>query len=137
MSTHTNIQIALETHLNTITGSPSIAWPNTEFTPEQGTVFLEPMLLPIVSSIEALNYNLTYQGIYQVNIYVPVEKGSATLNLWADRITDLFISDRTLTGGADTINIQAINRGVTDKDTTSDSVEFYRTSIGITFIVYT
>lgn len=137
MSTLTNIQIALETHLNTITGSPSIAWPNTEFTPAHGTLFLEPILLPIVNNIENLSYGLIYEGIYQINIYTPVEKGTATLNLWSDRVTDLFISNRKLTGGADTINIQNINRGIVEKDTNSDSVEFYKTNIDISFIVYT
>lgn len=137
MSTHTNIQIALDTHLNTITGSPSIAWPNTEFTPTHGALYLEPMLLPIVNSIENLSYGLMYEGIYQINIHTPVEKGTATLNLWADRVLDLFISNRTLTGGADIINIRNFNRGPSDKDTGLDGVEFYRTNIDINFRVYT
>ena len=136
MSVYTNIQIALDTQLNTITGSPSIAWPNTEFTPTHGTLYLEPILLPIVSELETLNDYQRFAGIYQINVSVPVEKGTSVLNLWIDRVHDLFISDRTLTGGADTIMIQNIQRGPTQRDT-DDDVEYYRTNIDINFIVYT
>ena len=136
MSVYTNTQIALDTQLNTITGSPSIAWPNTEFTPTHGTLYLEPLILPIVSNLETLNDYQKFSGIYQVNVSVPVEKGTSVLNLWADRVHDLFISDRTLTGGADTINIQQIDRGLTQRDTDND-IEYYRTNIDIHFIVYT
>lgn len=136
MSVYTNIQTALDTHLNTITGSPSIAWPNTEFTPTHGTLYLEPILLPIVSNLETLNDYQRYTGIYQINVSVPVEKGTATLNLWADRVVDLFISDRTLTGGADTILILNIDRGPTQRDT-DDDIEYYRANVDINFTVYT
>ena len=136
MSVYTNIQIALDTKLNTISGSPSIAWPNTEFTPTHGTLYLEPITLPIVSSLETLNDYQRYSGIYQINVSVPLEKGTATVNLWADRIIDLFIGDRRLVGGADTILIQNIDRGPTQRNT-DDDVEYYRTNIDINFIVYT
>tara|TARA_R110002167_G_scaffold357967_1_gene573720 strand:- start:1121 stop:1531 length:411 start_codon:yes stop_codon:yes gene_type:complete len=136
MSVYTNLQIALETKLNTITGSPSIAWPNTEFKPSHGTLYLEPMLLPILSTLETLNDYQRYEGIYQINVSVPVEKGTATLNLWLDRINDLFISDRRLTAGGDTVFIQAIERGPTQRDSEND-IEYYRSNIDIAFIVYT
>ena len=123
MSVYTNIQIALDTKLNTISGSPSIAWPNTEFTPTHGTLYLEPIILPIVSSLETLNDYQRYSGIYQINVSVPLEKGTATVNLWTDRIVDLFIGDRRLVSGADTVLIQNTDRGPTQRD--------------INFIVYT
>ena len=55
MGVYTNIQAALDTELNTISGSPSIAWPNTAFTPTHGTLYLEPTLLPSPSRLETLN----------------------------------------------------------------------------------
>jgi hypothetical protein len=136
MSVYTNIQIALDTKLNTISGSPSIAWPNTEFTPTHGTLYLEPIILPIVSSLETLNDYQRYSGIYQINVSVPLEKGTATVNLWTDRIVDLFIGDRRLVSGADTVLIQNTDRGPTQRDT-DNGVEYYRTNVDINFIVYT
>jgi len=136
MSVYTNLQIALDTQLNTITGSPAIAWPNTEFTPSHGTLYLEPMLLPITSNLETLNGYHRYEGIYQINVSVPLEKGTATLNLWLDRIHDLFLSEKRLSAGGDTVFIQAIERGPTQRDT-DNGMEYYRSNVDINFIVYT
>lgn len=135
MGIYTNAQAALDTELNTISGSPSIAWPNTAYTPTNGTLYLEPNLLPITSSLETLNDYHRYAGIYQVNVLVPLEKGTATLNLWLDRVHDLFPASTTLSSGGDTILIQNINRGPVVRDT-DDEREFYRGSVDINFIVY-
>lgn len=134
MAIYTNIQAALDTKLNTIAGSPSIAWPNTEFTPNHGTLFLEPNVIPIESDLATLNDYHRYAGIYQVNIYVPLEKGTATMNLWLDRIHDLF-DKQTLTSGGDSVFIQNINRGPVTRDT-DNRIEYHRTNIDINFIVY-
>ena len=136
MSVYTNTQIALETKLNTITGSPSIAWPNTEFTPVHGTMYLEPLFLPMAMDLETLNGNHRYAGIYQINVSVPVEKGSITLNLWLDRINDLFLGEKSLTANGDTVFIQNIERGPTNRNE-DDEVEYFRTSLDINFLVYT
>ena len=135
MGVYTNIQAALDTKLNTITGSPSIAWPNTEFTPTHGTLFLEPNILPVPSTLATLNDYHRYGGIYQVNVYVPVEKGTATLNLWLDRVHDLF-DKTTLTSGGDSVLIQNIDKGPVLRDTDND-IEYYRGNIDINFITYT
>lgn len=135
MGVYTNIQAALDTQLNTISGSPSIAWPNTAYTPTHGTLYLEPFLLPIPSNLETLNDERRYAGIYQVNVLVPLEKGTATLNLWLDRIHDLFPASTSLSSGGDTIYIQNIDRGPVVRDT-DDEREYYRGSIDINFIVY-
>ena len=134
MGTFVNIQAALDVKLNTITGSPSIAWPNTEYTPTHGTLFLEPNVLPIASTLETLNDYHRYAGIYQVNIYVPVEKGTATINLWIDRVHDLF-DQQTLTSGGDRVFIQNIDRGPIVRDTDND-IEYLRTNVDINFIIY-
>ena len=135
MGTYTNVQAALDTHLNTITGSPSIAWQNTSFVPTHGTLYLEPTLLALTSTLETLNDYHRYNGIYQINVLVPLEKGTATANLWVDRISDLFLSNKRLTADTDTIFIQNINRGSMLRDT-DDGREYYRTNVDINFIVY-
>lgn len=135
MSTYTNIQAALDTHLNTITGSPEIAWPNTLYTPTHGTLYLEPMILAISSSLETLNEYHRYVGIYQINILVPLEKGTATVNTWVDRVSDLFLDNPRLSADTDTVFIQNVNRGPMVRDT-DDGREYYRTNVDINFIVY-
>lgn len=136
MSVYTNIQRALDTQLNTITGSPAIAWPNTKYEPTHGTTYLQPMLLPIISELHTLNDYRRYSGLYQIDILVGVEDGTQELNLWADRVVDLFYSSLELSGGTDTIYIQNIDRGPTQKDI-DDEREVYKTNVDINFIVYT
>lgn len=136
MSVYTNIQTALDTRLNSITGSPSIAWPNTEFTPAHGTLYLEPFLLPVSNRLETLNDYHRYAGIYQINVSVPVEKGTATVNLWLDRIHDLFLGEKRLSAGGDTIFIQNIDRGPNVKSSLR-GVEYFISVIDINFLVYT
>lgn len=135
MGVYTNVQAALDTQLNTIAGSPAIAWPNTNYTADAGTLFLRPHILPINSTLETLNDYHRYAGIYQVDINVPPEKGTATLNLWIDRVHDLF-DQQTLTAGADTIFIQNITVGAKQQVDDEDDISFYRCNVDINFIVY-
>lgn len=136
MSVYTNIQAALDTKLNTISGSPSIAWPNTDFTPTHGTLYLEPFLLPIASTLETLNDYHRYAGIYQINVSVPVQKGTSVLNSWLDSVHDLFLGEKRLTANGDTIFIQNIDRGPTQRDN-ENGTEYYKANIDVNFLVYT
>lgn len=135
MGVYSNTQIALDTKLNEISGSPSIAWPNTAFTVTQGTTYLEPYLLSVNQNLLTLANYKQYDGIYQIGISVPLEKGTATLNMWVDRINTLFESDRELLQGSDRVFIKNINRGPVMRDT-SNRVEYYRTFVDINFTVY-
>lgn len=135
MSVYSNIQRALETRLDGL-GPEIIAWPNTKFTPTHGVTYLEPIMLPITSNLETLNDYHRYTGIFQVNVSVPVEEGTATLTTWLDSIHDRFLSEKRLTAGGDTVFIQSIERGPTQRDTDND-MEFYRSNVDINFIVYT
>lgn len=135
MGIYTNIQAALDTQLNTIPGSPEIAWPNTRYKPTQGTVYLEPILLSAPGELETLNDYHRYSGIYQVNILVPLEKGTATLNEWADAVRELFDGDKRLTAGGDTIFVLNIDKGPTFRDLDEER-EVYKSNVDINFIVY-
>ena len=135
MGVYTNIQAALDTKLNTIASSPSIAWPNTAFEITHGTTYLEPILVSIDSELHTLNGYKRYSGIYQVNISVPLEKGTSALNALVDEVSTLFSSDRELLSGGDRVLVQNISRGPAIRYT-EDRVEFYRTNVDINFIVY-
>ena len=135
MGVYANIQTALDTKLNEISGSPSIAWPNTTFTVSHGTLYLEPYLLSVNQTLLTLSNYQQYDGIYQIGISVPLEQGTATLNTWVDRVNTLFASDRELLASGDRILIKHINRGPVMRDT-ADRVEYYRTFVDINFTVY-
>lgn len=136
MSVYTNIQAALDVALADLEGSISIAWPNTDFTPTHGTSYLEPFLLPISSTLETLNDYHRYAGIYQVNVSVPVQKGTSVLNSWLDSVHNLFLGEKRLTANGDTVFIQNIDRGPTQRDA-ENGIEYYRANIDVNFLVYT
>lgn len=136
MSVYTNIQAALDVKLSSEAGATDVAWPNATFTPTQGEVYLEPILLPVSSNLETLNDYHRYAGIYQINVSTPAELGTATLNGWLDDLHDAFLSAGSLTAGGDTILIQNIDRGPTQRDS-ENGLEYYRSNIDINFLVYT
>lgn len=97
---------ALEARLDSLSGKPPIAWENVTFTPTENTTFIAPFLLPSPSVLAALNGLQEDQGIFQVDVYIPLEKGTAALNTLADSISNHFKGQR-LTSGSATVEIRA------------------------------
>jgi hypothetical protein len=111
MGVFKNIQAALDTKLATLSGIPAVKWPNTTYTPVSGTTFLRPTLLPNTSSLASLTAYQMHRGIYQIDIFVELEKGPSAMLALQDSIKNLFENGRSLTAGSDTIYIQAISPG--------------------------
>ena len=109
MSLINNIQNALNAKLATVSGLPTVYWPNMENTPAQGTNYVRPTLIPANSVQATLNSIHEHKGFYQVNVYTQIKKGTAPLWLIADSIRDTFKATTTLTSGSDTIYIQEIS----------------------------
>ena len=109
MSLINNIQNALNTQLATVSGLPTVYYPNVENTPSQGTSWVRPTLLPANSVLYTLNNANMHQGIYQVDIFTQIKKGTAPLWLIADSIRDNFNAVNGITSGADTVHIQEIS----------------------------
>ncbi len=109
MSLINNIQNALNTRLATVSGLPTVYYPNVESTPTQGTSWVRPTLLPANSDTFTLNGQNQHQGIYQVDVFTQIKKGTAPLWLIADAIRDNFNTNKKITSGSDVINIQAIS----------------------------
>lgn len=108
MGTFTNIEKAFEKRLKLLTESPEIAWPNTKYTPTKGVTYLRPTLLPAKGELCTLNEYAQYEGIYQIDIFVPKHVGLGEALDLADSIKTLFISNRYLTAGSDTVFVQAV-----------------------------
>lgn len=109
MSTFANIQAALDTRLSTLSGLPTVAWPNVATTPVEGTTYIRPTLLPASSELGGLTDNKVHRGIYQVDIFVQLEKGPAALLALQDSITTHFEADRDLTVSGTTVFILAVS----------------------------
>jgi len=108
MSLNNNIQNALTTQLNTVSGLPIIAYANSGFEPANGVDFVRPTLIPAKSELFALEIG-RHHGIYQVDLYTALNKGTAPLLLLADSIRDKFLTQRRLTSDTDVIFIQEIS----------------------------
>lgn len=109
MSLINNIQNALNTQLATVSGLPTVYYPNTEKEPTQGTNYVRPTLLPAASELYTLNDVNMHSGIYQVDIFTQLKKGTAPILLIADSVRDNFLAVKSITSGSDTVHIQAIS----------------------------
>ena len=103
-----NIQIALDSRLNTLSGLPDVAWPNVKYTPDKGTIYIRPTLLPAESTSATFAGKDRHSGIYQIDIFAPLDEGLKPMYDLADAIRDHF-HKQTLTAGGDTIYIDVGN----------------------------
>ncbi len=110
MGVFTNIETALHTRLATLSGSPAVAWPNTHYVPTENTSFIRPTILPTNTNLECLSGSEIHKGIYQIDVFVPLEKGVSALNTLLDSIESLFKSNKTMTA-TDVVFVQSIARG--------------------------
>lgn len=131
MGVFSNIQRSLDTHLNLLVNRPYVAWPNTKFTPVGDSSYIRPTLLPANSSLATLNDNHRNPGIYQVDIFVPLEKGLNSALTLADDIKAHFETSRQLTAGTDTVFIQNVSLGQLERQDA-----WFRVYIEINYICY-
>lgn len=107
MSTFNNIQNALNNRLSSVTNLPTVAWPNNAFAPVQATSYVRPTFLPARGDLNTLAGQGRHIGLYQVDVFVQLKKGTSPLLLIADSIRDHFNAQKSLTSGSDIIFIQA------------------------------
>lgn len=108
MSVFNNIQNALNVKLTSVIGLPDIYWQNTIKEPEQGTAWVRPTLLPADSSMYTLNDVNMHQGLYQVDIFTELKKGSAEVLLYADDIREAY-NRQSLSSSGTIVFIQEIS----------------------------
>lgn len=93
-----DVQQAFDQRLNSMVGLPAVAWENVRYNPTIGTSFVRPTLLPAESSHITLDGSQKDTGIYQIDIFVELEKGTAALLTLMDTIYDHFDSVDLTTG---------------------------------------
>lgn len=108
MGVFNNIQNALHNRLSTVTGLPTVFYPNESKEPSHGTNYVKPTWLPARSQLYTLNNENYHQGIFQVDIYTQLKKGTAPLLLIADAIKEHF-DNQSLTSSSTVVHIQEIS----------------------------
>lgn len=127
-----NIESALNTRLSSVPGLPAVQWPNVKYQPKEGMTFVRPTLLPAASELYRVNDGSLHKGIYQVDVFVPLEKGTRVLNELLDSIEEYFRASRSLTSGTNTVFIQAIGRGLAQRQES-----WYVSFVEINYMCYT
>lgn len=130
MTTLKDIKIALDVKLSELSGTTPIAWENINYKPVLGTMYIRPTLL--FSNSTKLDFDETHliQGIYQIDVFAPVNLGMSTHLDKLDDILNLF-KGTVLTSGSTTVytNDISANRFSTEQD-------WIVNSISVSFSVY-
>lgn len=105
MSVLQNISGALDGHLNTMVDLPPVAWPNSDYSPSEGIIFLSVDLLTASTSNIDLSYLENHAGVYQVTVVAPAEQYKAESQALADKVADHFLSTRQLTYNGLTLKV--------------------------------
>ncbi len=131
MGVFSNIQRALDKRLALLPNIPFVAWPNTKTAPGISQTYLRPTLLPAKSTLYTLNDENFNPGIYQIDIFTPLNLGvGAALDL-ADNIKSLYEQARTIVEGSDTIYIQEVSLIKGDRSDT-----YFMMSLDVSYICY-
>lgn len=108
MGIFSNIQIALDSELNSLVDLPDVAWPNTDYRPVKNTIWIRPTLLPAESASQTFAGKDLHRGIYQIDIFVPKDNGPKQMFGLADAIREHF-HKKTLVQDSDTIYIDVVS----------------------------
>ena len=129
MAEFIDMETALISRLNTITGNPDIAWPNIEFRPSGE--YLRPAFLPsdtIPAALGASGLDET-NGVYQVDCFTERGAGRSTL---VDTVADHFKRGTVITYGSVNMRVRSVSIGAS-----RDEGAYYVTPITVNWQTYT
>lgn len=109
MSLFKAIKQALEMRLNLLDPRPPIAWENTDYEPSPREAYIAPFLIPAASNLADLDYLQNNLGIFQIDIYVPADKGTGEQLAIADNISNLFKAQKLPLDDGGVVRIYAIS----------------------------
>jgi len=110
MSIYTEIRQALESHLNTTTNLPAIAWENVHYEPDTGTPFISARFQPTSRrpAVRGLNPQHRVQGIFTLLCHYPENQGPGASQTLVDRLIERFDSTTDISytnSDLETINV--------------------------------
>lgn len=103
------IKLALDQRLASM-GSNNIAWENIQFTPTLNLMYLRPTLLTVDSNTSTMEGIQRNPGIYQIDVFAPLNKGSRAILEKMDEIYTHFKQALTLEQDGVTILIRVISQ---------------------------
>ena len=112
MSTYAIIQSLLDTQLQSLSGLPPLQLENTVNIGKTGVSFSRATLLPAAKSQASVGISGQdlIRGIYQVDLFVPQDTGSASVNALADSVVDHFPRGLALASGEVVVHINTASR---------------------------
>ncbi len=113
-SVFTDIQNAFTIALSELDGV-TIAWENTKDKPVANSVYLRPHLKSAKSILRDVDGNQENPGFLQIDVCIPLNKGTKDLTDWIDTLYDTF-QGVTLTEGNTTVYIRAVSRGPSSRE---------------------
>jgi len=126
-----DIQAALDTHLQSIPGGYTIAWPNVAFEPNGAGTYLRASFLPADTTQAAMGASGldTTTGIYQVDAVYPAETGRTDLT---DDIANHFKRGTILTYNDVNVRVRSVSIAPAIRDGA-----FYFVPVSISWQTYT
>ena len=116
MSVFKDIQRAFEQRLKTLSPLPPVAWQNTEYKPVEGGTWIRPTIVPVNAELDILSGGMMHEGFMQIDVYVPLGKGSAALNDICDQIYDHFRAQPYITSNDVIVYIGPIQNSAQRRD---------------------
>ncbi len=112
-----NISAALSSALNTLatTLAIDVAWENSAFEPTVGESYLRETLLPAETALYTFDSQTENVGIYQVDVFTPINDGKGAAIALADDIADAF-ENQTLIYGTTTVYTRSASRAVATRE---------------------
>lgn len=101
----TTIQAILDTQLQTVAGLPVLQLENTRYEPKTGVPFVRPTFMP-AETARLSNTDDLLQGLYQIDVFYPTDKGTATASAMADLIKSAFVRGATYT--TNSVNVHVV-----------------------------
>jgi hypothetical protein len=99
-----SIRAALQTKLNAMTPALGTAWENTPYTPVEGTPYQAAYVMPASPENPTMGDGFFRMvGIFQINLYYPLQAGTATAEARAELIKSTFERGTSMTSGSVTV----------------------------------
>ncbi len=114
-----SVRAALEAKLNAMTPALATAWENVPYTPVSGTAYQAAYVLPVTENPTMGDDHHRLAGIFQVNLFYPLQTGTLTAATRAELIKTTFKRGTTMVSGSVSVIVERtpdIGQGRVDGD---------------------
>jgi hypothetical protein len=109
MAIDNDIQNTLTSRLSIMPNVPKIALENVKFDPTKSEEYVRPTLIQAKCIWSTIDGKFEYTGIYQIDLFMKLNEGTAPALLLAGEIKDWFVSARDLQGEIGIVMIEEVS----------------------------